>query len=218
LKKIDANIALCYLVDLTRLGVMKNESFIMKTQIAIFASGSGTNAENLIQYFQNHPQIEVGLVFSNKPTAGVIARAYKYDVPVVIGGKKLFHSASYFLSVLDQHKIRFIVLAGFMWLVPDYLTAKFDRQMVNIHPALLPKYGGKGMYGNHVHQAVVANGEKTTGITVHYVNREYDEGNIIFQAECPVSIGDTPEQVAEKVHKLEYKYYPRVVEQLLEKG
>jgi len=190
----------------------------MKTCIALFASGSGTNAENFIHHFQNHPQIDVGLVFSNKPTAGVISRAYKNNVPVVVAGKQLLYSESYFLSLLAQHDIDFIVLAGFLWLIPDYLTAKYHQRMVNIHPALLPKYGGRGMYGNQGHRAVLANKEKTTGITIHYVNNQYDEGNIIFQAECPVLESDTPDLLAERVHMLEYEHYPQVVQGLLEKS
>jgi phosphoribosylglycinamide formyltransferase-1 len=186
-------------------------------QIAIFASGSGTNADNLIRYFQDHPTINVALVFANKPSAGVISRAYKYNVPVIVAGKKTLHSANYFQSLLEFHEIDFIVLAGFLWLVPEYLTAAYANRMVNIHPALLPNYGGKGMYGDKVHEAVVKNKETQTGITIHLVNDRYDEGDILFQAYCPVEEGDTPEQVANRVHALEYEHYPRVVEEMITK-
>ncbi len=187
-------------------------------QIAIFASGSGTNAENLMRYFQDHPTIQVALIFTNKPHAGVIARAYKYDVPVLVLGKKMFQSPAYLNPLLELHQIDFIVLAGFLWLVPDYLTTAYANRMVNIHPALLPKYGGKGMYGNRVHEAVVANGEEQTGITIHLVNDMYDQGDVLFQAICPVYSSDTPELVGERVHALEYEHYPRIVEELIEKS
>jgi len=187
------------------------------TQIAIFASGGGTNADNLIRYFQEHPTITVALVFANKPSAGVISRAYKHNVPVVVAGKETLNSASYFQSLLEFHNIDFIVLAGFLWLVPGYLTTAYANRMVNIHPALLPDYGGKGMYGDKVHEAVVKNKETQTGITIHLVNDRYDEGDILFQAYCPVEESDTPEQVAQRVHALEYEHYPRVVEDLITK-
>lgn len=186
-----------------------------KEKIAIFASGSGTNAENISRYFQNHPHIEVALILTPNPEAGVLERAKNLGIPTIV-----FDSASFrekdFLQKLSQYETTCVVLAGFMWLVPSYLIENFPERIVNIHPALLPKFGGKGMYGMHVHRAVIAAKERESGITIHRVNQKYDEGEIIFQATCPVEEGDTPEGLAEKVHQLEYLNYPRVIEKLLQ--
>lgn len=186
--------------------------------IAIFASGSGTNAENLIRFFRTHPSARVKVVLSNKPGAGVLARAQSYDIETVVFDRDHFYHSGKVLAVLEEREIEFIVLAGFLWLVPDDILERFDNKIVNIHPALLPKYGGKGMYGMHVHRAVLDSGDKVSGITIHRVNSRYDEGDIVFQATCPVEPGDTPESLAKKIHELEYSHFPRVVEQLLDQS
>lgn len=186
-------------------------------KIAIFASGSGTNAENIIRYFTEKPQIQIALVLTNKPDAYVLERAHKLNVPTCICTKPDFLQDGKVLSVLRKYEIDFIILAGFLLKVPDELIHEFPSRIVNIHPALLPKYGGKGMYGDKVHEAVVAAGETESGITIHYINEHYDEGNIIFQTSCQVSPEDTPHDVASKVHALEYKYYPIVIEDLLQR-
>jgi phosphoribosylglycinamide formyltransferase-1 len=183
------------------------------TNIALFASGSGTNAENIINYFENHTCIKAGLVLTNNPEAGVIERAKRRHVPVQVFNRQDFREASTITEKLSEYHIRFIVLAGFLWLIPDYLIQAFPQRIVNIHPALLPAYGGKGMYGMHVHRAVVDNKEQQSGITIHEVNNEYDRGRILFQATCAVTPNDTPESVAAKVHLLEYAHFPKVIEQ-----
>lgn len=186
-------------------------------RIAIFASGTGTNAEKIMEYFVVRPHVEVALVVSNRADAGVLARAAKHGVPSLVIDKGVFCESEYMLKKLDQYGIDFVVLAGFLWLVPKYLVDAYRGRMVNVHPALLPRYGGKGMYGMRVHRAVVAAGEKETGITIHYVDECYDEGDIIFQARCSVAPTDTPEMVARKVQALEHKYYPWVIDQLLQR-
>lgn len=185
----------------------------MKSKIAIFASGSGTNAEEIIKYFQNHEHIEISLILSNNPDAFVLQRAKNHQIPQFVFTREMFYKE----KIVDEalRGIDFIVLAGFMWLIPERLIKKFDNKMVNIHPALLPKYGGKGMYGSHVHEAVVKNKEKESGITIHWVNPAYDEGNIIFQAKCKVDPSDTADDVANKIHKLEYAHYPKIIEQVI---
>ncbi|UCG28345.1 MAG: phosphoribosylglycinamide formyltransferase [Bacteroidales bacterium] len=184
-------------------------------RIAIFASGSGTNAQNIIEYFQNHHEIDVTLVLSNKKDAYVLERASRFNVPTRTFTREEFYQSESVLETLRQHKIDFIVLAGFLWLIPTYLLQVYTGRMINIHPALLPKYGGKGMYGKYVHEAVLANGEKESGISIHFVNEEYDKGDIIFQARCPVENEDTPESLARRIHKLEYEHFPKVIEQVI---
>lgn len=184
-------------------------------RIAIFASGSGSNAEKICEYFSTRNDVDVSLIFTNNPMAGVIKRALKLQVPVVFFDKKTFYHTGKIPQILQNEGIDLIVLAGFMMLVPPVLVNMFPNKMINIHPALLPKYGGKGMYGHHVHEAVVNAGEKQSGITIHYVNEHYDEGNIIFQATCDVAPDDSPEDVARKVHALEYEHYPRVIDEIL---
>lgn len=181
--------------------------------IVVFASGSGTNAENIIRYF-NQPQSigSVSHIYSNNTNAVVIQRAKKYAVPVTVFDRDIFKSKS-FLKQIGNPDI--IVLAGFLWLIPDYFVKEFPNKIINIHPALLPKYGGKGMYGSRVHESVIANNEKQSGITIHYVNEKYDEGKIILQARCPVTPEDTPESLAQKIHKLEYAYFPITIQTLL---
>lgn len=185
--------------------------------IAIFASGSGTNAESIIKYFTNHPDIKVALVLSNNPKAGVHERAKRLGIPSFTFSRDEFKEGIPVMKKLAEYDIDLNVLAGFMNIIPEPFLNAYPDKIINIHPALLPKHGGKGMYGMHVHEAVVAAKEKKTGITIHYINEYYDDGEIIFQASCPVSSGDTPEMVAEKVHSLEYEHYPRVIEELLSK-
>lgn len=183
--------------------------------IAIFASGSGTNAENIIKYFANHPHIRVAVVLSNNPKAGVHERAKKGGVPSFTFSREDFTQGSPVLKILAEYHVDFIVLAGFLNIISEAFLNAYPEKVINIHPALLPKHGGKGMYGMRVHEAVVAAKEKKTGITIHYINEYYDDGEIIFQATCPVSAQDTPEMVAEKVHALEYEHFPQVIEKLL---
>ena len=181
-------------------------------KIAIFASGSGSNAENIIQYFAQKPQFCVKSVFCNVPDAYVLERAKKYRIPTFVFNREEFRNPDKVFRQLQEQEIDFIVLAGFLWLMPSFITAAWPNKIVNIHPALLPAYGGKGMYGHHVHEAVIAAGEKESGITIHYINERYDEGNTIFQATCPVLPTDTPDTLAIRVHQLEYEYFPRVIE------
>ena len=184
-------------------------------RIAIFASGTGTNARNIIEYFRDHPEISVACVLSNNPTAGVLDVAAEYGIEFRIFTKEEFTQTHNINQYLGDLHINLVVLAGFLWLVPKSLIHEYPRRIINIHPALLPLFGGKGMYGSHVHQAVLASGAKETGITIHFVNEKYDEGAVIFQASCPVEKDDTPESIAARVHKLEYKYYPKVIEELI---
>ena len=183
--------------------------------IAIFASGSGTNTQRIMEYFSGSHRISVGLILSNNPNAYVLERARKAKIPSICFSRKDLYESNYILDLLTVQGITFIVLAGFLWLVPENILKAYTGRIINIHPALLPKYGGKGMYGMKVHEAVIASGDKESGISIHYVNQHYDEGQIIFQAKCPVEKVDTPETLAEKVHQLEYRYFPEVIEKLL---
>jgi phosphoribosylglycinamide formyltransferase, formyltetrahydrofolate-dependent len=189
----------------------------MKINIAIFASGSGTNAENIIQYFAHNEKIEISLIVSNKSDAYVLERAKKFGVKSQVVSSSQMKDQDYVLSLLKENNINFIVLAGYLLKIPPYLISQFPNAIVNIHPALLPKFGGKGMYGDNVHKAVVEAKEKESGITVHFVNENYDEGTSIFQAKCPVLPTDTYEDVASKVHKLEYAYFPQAIESVCAK-
>lgn len=182
--------------------------------IAILASGEGTNAERIIRYFTGHATIEVAVVIASRPTAHVIERAHTLNVPCKVIIPQDF-AAGKGLEVLKSYGIDFVVLAGFLSRIPDDVLHDYARRIVNIHPSLLPKFGGKGMYGMHVHEAVLAAGEHESGITIQYINEHYDEGDIIFQAKCPVLPGDTPETLAQRVHALEYTYYPQEIERLL---
>lgn len=184
-------------------------------KIAIFASGSGTNAENIIKFFKENKKIEISLIFSNNKNAYAIQRAINQNIKYHIFSRPDFYGSDNILRILQDNNIDFIILAGFLWLIPENLIEAFPNKIINIHPALLPKYGGKGMYGMKVHESVVENKEKETGISIHYVNKEYDKGDIIFQAKCSVSPNDTPEDVAKKVHELEYTHFPKVIENLL---
>ncbi len=185
-------------------------------RIAVFASGSGTNAQNLIRYYHNSQVARVTLVMVNNPRAGAIVRAHSLDVPVVVFSRTQLYKDGFVLKTLGDNDIDFIVLAGFLWLVPEDIINAYPKRIVNIHPALLPDFGGKGMYGDRVHRAVLESGQTQSGITIHYVNDRYDDGDIIFQATCPVLPDDTVDTLAERVHKLEYEHYPRVVEQLIQ--
>jgi phosphoribosylglycinamide formyltransferase-1 len=189
----------------------------LSSRIAVFASGSGTNAENLIRYFSDSEKGTVSLVLSNNPLAGVIQRAKQSGVPVFVFNRKEFNESDEVILKLAEYKIDFIVLAGFLWLVPENLIRAFENKIVNIHPALLPGYGGKGFYGSNVHRAVISSGTIISGITIHNVNRQFDEGEIIFQAACHVSRTDTVESLSKKIHQLEYAWFPVVVEKIISK-
>jgi phosphoribosylglycinamide formyltransferase 1 len=183
--------------------------------IALFASGSGTNAERIISHFRSHPAVQVNLVLSNRPDAFVLERAKNHGIPSAVFGRQQFYESDDVLNILKKNNITFIVLAGFLWLVPQNILETYPGRILNIHPALLPKYGGKGMYGMKVHEAVLLAGETESGITIHRVNEKYDAGDIVFQARCPVLPGDTPENLATRIHGLEYEHYPNVIEQQL---
>jgi phosphoribosylglycinamide formyltransferase-1 len=185
--------------------------------IAILASGTGTNAENIIKYFSNKNSAQVSLVLSNKRQAPVLKRAEANNIRTVFFEHKEFYVTGKVLRYLLLYKIDFIVLAGFLWLVPENIIEQYAGRIINIHPALLPDYGGKGMYGETVHKAVIASHDKESGITIHYVNKFYDKGDIIFQTRCKIDPSDTPASLAEKVHALEYLHYPKVIERLVEK-
>lgn len=187
---------------------------IYMKRIALLASGSGSNAENIVRYFRGNPAVEFPLILSNKPDAYVHQRAKALDIPSFIINKAGFENGEA-LRLLQEHQVDFIVLAGFLLKVPENILRAFPNRIINIHPALLPKFGGKGMYGSHVHEAVVASGERQSGITIHYVNENYDEGKVIFQASCEVLPTDSPDDVAAKVHALEYEHFPRIIESIL---
>lgn len=184
-------------------------------KIAIFASGTGSNAVNLTRYFSDKNDAKVALLISDNPAAPVLKKIEQMGVPSEVVTKEQFQNADYMLSLFKKHDISFIILAGFLKMLPLYMVEAYENRIINIHPSLLPKYGGKGMYGMRVHEAVIAAGDDISGITIHYVNPHYDEGKIIFQATCPVLPNDTPEEVARKVHELEYEHFPKVAEKLL---
>jgi phosphoribosylglycinamide formyltransferase 1 len=187
----------------------------MKKNIAIFASGEGTNAQRIIDYFKSSDKITVALVVSNKSTAPVLKRAENAKIPTLILSKETFYQSDQIVEELRSAKIDLIVLAGFLWMIPENLVKAFTNKIVNIHPALLPKFGGKGMFGMNVHKAVVSAKEKQSGISIHYVNEHYDEGKIISQHSCEINENDTPETVAEKIRKLEHEFFPRIIEKIL---
>jgi phosphoribosylglycinamide formyltransferase-1 len=193
---------------------MTNNTLITKmNKLAVFASGSGTNAENIIRNFQNEPLIEISCICTNKADAFVIERARNHRIPYLIFSRDDFYHRTTVTDYLEERKTNWIILAGFLWLVPHSLIDKYQGRIINIHPALLPNYGGKGMYGHHVHKAVIDAGEKESGITIHYIDHEYDRGDIIFQARCPVFAGDTAGDLAARVHDLEYEHFPRVIKE-----
>jgi phosphoribosylglycinamide formyltransferase-1 len=187
-------------------------------QIAIFASGAGSNAKKIIEHFKNHPTIKVKLIVCNKPDAGVVSIARDHGVPVLMIEKEKFFRGNGYVDELKQQGIDFIALAGFLWKVPQTIINEYRNRIINIHPALLPRHGGKGMYGSKVHEAVLAAKEYRSGITIHVVDEVYDNGDIIFQKECDVQDDDTPETLAQRVHELEHYYYPRVIEKMLKLG
>lgn len=185
------------------------------TNIAIFVSGSGTNCENIIRHFAHHPSIRPVLVVSNKPEAYALVRAERLRVKTAVVSGATLRDANAMLPLLEQHHVDFIVLAGFLLMIPDYLSTAFEGRIINIHPALLPKYGGRGMYGHHVHEAVKAAGEQETGITIHHVTSVCDGGDIIFQARTALTPEDSPEDIAAKVHVLEQAHFPQVIERII---
>ena len=185
-----------------------------KCSIAVFASGEGSNAENIVNYFKGNDAVNVVLIVSNKAGAGVLQRAEKLEVPHLISQREELNNPT-FLLLLEQQKIDLIVLAGFLLKIPTYLIAAFSDRIINIHPALLPKYGGKGMYGDQVHKLVLLNKERQSGITIHLVNEHYDEGKILFQKSCKVITNDEVRDLAERIHQLEYQYFPEIIEKWL---
>ncbi len=187
---------------------------LMKT-IAIFASGSGSNAENIYHYFKQDRNVQIGLILTNNPKAGVIDRAQRLDIPYLSFNRADLNSSSGIEEELIKRKIDLIVLAGFLWLIPSSMIQLFPNKIINIHPALLPKYGGKGMYGDFVHESVSKAQEKETGITIHYVNEYYDEGAVIFQKSVSIEPGEEPDVIANKVHLLEYECYPKVIKEII---
>ena len=191
-------------------------SFSDKTGIAVFASGTGSNARKIMEYFAGHATIEVRAVVTNNPAAGVLAHAHHCGVPSLVITRSLLADREWFSRQLTAFGVERIVLAGFLLLIPEYLTREYSDRIVNIHPALLPLYGGKGMYGMHVHDAVKAAGESRTGITIHLVNERFDEGRILFQKDIAVESADTPESIAQKVHLLEHAWYPQVIEKWIQ--
>ncbi|TCK85472.1 phosphoribosylglycinamide formyltransferase [Albibacterium bauzanense] len=187
----------------------------MKKRIAIFASGSGSNAQKILEYFKDHSSAEVSIILSNNPDAYVLQRADNFEIPTHIFDRDEFYHSDNILNLLTDLQIDLIVLAGFLWLIPKNLIEAFPNRIINIHPALLPSYGGKGMYGNHVHQAVLEAKEPESGITIHYVNEKFDEGKIIYQARYRIEPDDTIELIQFKGQQLEHLHYPKVIENII---
>ena len=185
--------------------------------LVIFASGAGSNAQEIINYFRDSTLAKIVLLVCNKPGAGVISIAEKENIPVLLIEKEPFFKGDAYLPELQKRQTGLIVLAGFLWKIPQILIDAYPRRIINIHPALLPKYGGKGMYGQYVHEAILNSGEVESGITIHYVDEHYDNGDVIFQTACPVLEGDTAETLARRIHKLEHLHYPLVIEEVLKK-
>ena len=186
-----------------------------KINVAVFVSGGGTNCENLIRYFQHSETVNIALIVSNKADAYALVRAERFDIPTTVVPKAELNNPDVMMPLMQRYDIQFIVLAGFLPLVPDYLIDAYPRRIINLHPALLPKFGGKGMWGHHVHEAVKAAGEKETGMTVHYVTPVCDGGEIIAQYRTALSPNDTVDDIAEKEHQLEMEFFPKVVEEVL---
>jgi formyltetrahydrofolate-dependent phosphoribosylglycinamide formyltransferase len=184
-------------------------------KIAIFASGTGTNAQRIIDHFKHSGQVQVALILSNNPSAGVLEIAKKEGIPYIIIEREKFLNSNHYQHLLKENNIQWIVLAGFLWKIPAALISAYPQRIINIHPALLPKFGGKGMYGSKVHEAVIHSGDKESGITIHYVDEIYDHGKIIFQARSPISSDDDAVSLAKKIHELEYQHFPQVIERLL---
>lgn len=192
-----------------------NYSVHQKARLVIFASGAGSNAKEIINYFRDSNMAEVVLVVCNKPGAGVISIAQRENIPVLLIEKEQFFRGDAYLPELKQSGASLLVLAGFLWKIPEAIIRAYPRKIINIHPALLPRYGGKGMYGQYVHEAVLQAGEVQSGITIHYVDEHYDNGDIIFQTACPILENDTPEDLAHRIHELEHRYYPTVINDLV---
>ncbi|MCO5252873.1 MAG: phosphoribosylglycinamide formyltransferase [Bacteroidia bacterium] len=186
-----------------------------RKRIVIFASGSGTNAEQIVKYFKNHNSIEVIALFTNNAHAGVIDRMSNFNIPSYIFNRQEFINSNVVETELIKLKADYIILAGFLWLVPLHLLRLFNDRIINIHPALLPKYGGKGMYGMNVHNAVLANNESQSGITIHLINEEYDKGRILFQANTEITHSETAATLAEKIHALEHEHFAKVIERFI---
>jgi len=184
-------------------------------RLALFASGNGSNAQRIVEYVTGHPSVSVEIILCNHPGAYVLTRAENLGVPAILFDRETFYGTDYIPRLLADKRIDYLVLAGFLWLIPPAILQAFPGRIINIHPALLPKYGGKGMYGERVHRAVIEAGEVESGITIHLVNERYDEGKILFQARCPVEPGDTPESLAARVHALEYAHYAVEIEKWL---
>ncbi len=184
-------------------------------KIAIFASGTGSNAARISKYFEQSQTVQVALILSNNPTAPVLEKARECNIPTQVFDREVFYETDIVARELEELGVDLIVLAGFLWLVPPHFVRAFPNKIVNIHPALLPKFGGKGMYGMNVHKAVIENKDKESGITIHFVNENYDEGAIVFQAKCEVDESDSPESLAHKIHLLEHEHYAKVIETIL---
>ncbi|MFN8134714.1 MAG: phosphoribosylglycinamide formyltransferase [Bacteroidales bacterium] len=184
-------------------------------RIAVFASGSGSNAQRIAEYFSGTGLLEIAAIYCNNPDAYVLERAKILGIPSVLFDRDGFYHSDNVLADMRSRDVDWVILAGFLWLIPAYILKAFPQRIINIHPALLPAYGGKGMYGMKVHQAVIAAGDAESGITIHHVNEHYDEGDIIFQARCSIATGDTPEDLAAKIHELEYEHFPRVIRDLV---
>lgn len=193
-------------------------TFAAMKRLAIFVSGSGTNMERIGQHFSRHPEIHPALVVCSDPRAAALQRAKNLEIESVIITKSNFREGDILLKLLKEKQIDWLILAGFLWLIPSELVDAFPNRILNIHPALLPAYGGKGMYGEKVHQAVIQNREQQSGITIHYVNDNYDEGNIVFQQSLTLAPDETPESLAQRIHQLEHKHYPEVIERLVLEG
>jgi phosphoribosylglycinamide formyltransferase-1 len=189
----------------------------LKKRIAIFASGSGSNAQKIMEHFKKHTDAEVAIVLTNNPEAYVLQRADNFEIPTHIFHKHEFYQTDDVVDLLKNLGINLVVLAGFLWLIPENVLKAFPKRIVNIHPALLPKYGGKGMYGDRVHKEVLANGDEESGISIHYVNEEFDSGEIIYQARFKIEKNDDLEMVKFKGQQLEHQYFPKIIEQVLKK-
>lgn len=187
----------------------------MTKRIAIFASGNGSNAENIVKYFSENNSVEVALILTNNKSAFVIERAKNHNIPCFVFTSKELKETTIVIDKLKEHQIEFIVLAGFLLMIPLNIIEAYPKKIINIHPALLPKYGGKGMYGDVVHQAVHVAGDTESGISIHFVNEKYDEGAIIFQERCALTTDDTPETIAQQVHQLEYRYFPEIIKKVI---
>lgn len=189
----------------------------MKKRIAIFASGSGSNAQKIMEYFKKHADVEVSIILTNNPDAYVLQRADNFEIPTHIFDRQEFYETDEIVDLLKNLRIDIIVLAGFLWLIPQNLLQSFPNKIINIHPALLPNYAGKGMYGDKIHNQILANGDEESGITIHYVNEHFDEGEIIYQSRFKIEKGDDLEMIKFKGQQLEHQYYPKIIEQLLKK-